>query len=287
MNMGRSWSMEEICKTKEEKSFVNKLESKSLKAEDYTPSGVTASALKSSAAASSSTLLPPSPPDTDSTEGAGPVSKASALSNQPIKGATPTPQAPVSSAVSAAAIGPKAPAVSVDKDRLAVMSYNDFAVENESILERYSEIASLEDTKEYLFKNCNVLLHEHAQNYLLLSCLEDEMNKKHKRMKLVCRQSQIISHIIELAQSMARDPREVVLPFFKRIEEKVHLDGFLSAVNDFTERIKKRAVEKRREMDAEEAEERRAHSANGMDPMEVLQSLPVPLREAFESQVLF
>lgn len=265
--------MEEICKTKEEKSFVNKLESKSLKAEDYTPSGVTESALKSTPSS-----LPP-PPNT--VANASVVSVSSGPSNQPVKAASS------STAPAIPPIGPKAPAVSADRDRLAVMSYNDFAVENESILERYSEIASLEDTKQYLFKNCNVLLHEHAQNYLLLSCLEDEMNKKHKRMKLVCRQSQIISHIIELAQSMARDPREVVLPFFKRIEEKIHLDGFLSAVNDFTERIKKRAVEKRKEMDAEEAEERRARSANGMDPMEVLQSLPASLRDAFESQVVY
>jgi hypothetical protein len=36
-----------------------------------------------------------------------------------------------------------------------------------------------------------VLFAEHAQNYLLLSCLEDEMNGKHARAKLVARQSQV------------------------------------------------------------------------------------------------
>jgi cell division cycle protein 37 len=30
-----------------------------------------------------------------------------------------------------------------------------------------------------------ILLHEHSQSYMLLSCLEDEMNGKHKRMKQV------------------------------------------------------------------------------------------------------
>lgn len=29
------------------------------------------------------------------------------------------------------------------------------------------------------------MLHEHSQSYMLLSCLEDEMNGKHKRMKQV------------------------------------------------------------------------------------------------------
>ena len=49
-----------------------------------------------------------------------------------------------------------------------------------------------------------IMLHEHSQSYMLLSCLEDEMNGKRKRMKQVCRQSQILSHITELAQGMSR-----------------------------------------------------------------------------------
>ncbi len=67
----------------------------------------------------------------------------------------------------------------------------------------------------------------------------------------VSRQSQILSHITELAQSMKRDPRDVILPFFMRLEEAEHLRGFNQAVDDFIARIKKRAVEKRKEMDEE------------------------------------
>jgi cell division cycle protein 37 len=247
---------------------VNKIEPKSLRAEDYKPTGITEAALggqtKTVAAAASrpADAVPAAPPEHAKPSSAGAVAVA-------------PPPAPV--------VGPAT--TPSQRDRIQVMSYNDFAVANEAILELYSEISSLEDTKEYLFKNCDILLHEHSQNYLLLSCLEDEMNRKHKRMKLVCRQSQIISHIIELAQSMKRDPREVVIPFFRRLEEKTHLDGFTGAVNDFIEKIKKRAVEKRREMDEEAAAERRASSANGLDPYEVLQSLPAPLKAAFEAQV--
>jgi cell division cycle protein 37 len=108
------------------------------------------------------------------------------------------------------------------------------------------------------------------------------MNGKHKRMRLVCRQSQILSHIQELGVSMHRDPRDVVLPFFKRIQEKVifssfvvfvlnhhlneiifmkeYLAGFHSAVEDFVNKIQKRAVEKRKEME----EERRAELQAGI-----------------------
>jgi hypothetical protein len=40
---------------------------------------------------------------------------------------------------------------------------------------------------------------------------------KHERMVLGARQSQILSHITELATSMRRHPRDVVLPFFARV----------------------------------------------------------------------
>ena len=59
---------------------------------------------------------------------------------------------------------------------------------------------------------------------MLLSSLEDEMNSKKDRMKLVSRQSQVLSHIQELGASMRRDPRDVVLPFFERIEQKEYVN---------------------------------------------------------------
>lgn len=265
IDIRRSWNIDNICQVTEEKSVVNTIEPKSLRAEDYKPTGVTEAALIQTKAASSrpADAVPDAPSKVSKPSTATAAAVAVAPPPAPVVGPSMTPN---------------------QRDRLQVMSYNDFAVANETILEHYSEISSLDETKEYLFKNCDVLLHEHAQNYLLLSCLEDEMNRKHKRMKLVCRQSQIISHIIELAQSMKRDPREVVIPFFRRLDEKTHLEGFTGAVNDFIEKIKKRAVEKRREMDEEAAAERKANSANGLDPYEVLQSLPAQLKSAFEAQ---
>ena len=95
---------------------------------------------------------------------------------------------------------------------------------------------------------------------------------------------------------MKRDPRDVILPFFMRIDEKEHFAGFTSAVDDFIARIQKRAVEKRKEMDLERAREIREErlasgekgpaGPGGLDPFEVLESLPVELRDAFESQDL-
>lgn len=48
-------------------------------------------------------------------------------------------------------------------------------------------------------------------------CLEDEMNGKHERMKLVSRQSHILSSVTELAVSLRRPPQDVVPALFARL----------------------------------------------------------------------
>jgi cell division cycle protein 37 len=282
----RKWNIDNICVVKEEKTVVNSKESKSLAAD--------VPVVERKSADAPATVAP------SATTSSSTVKKASPAASTPAAAVAPAPSSSSSSAAAAAAAvtvnkGAE-PAASVNRERLAVMSYNDYVLSQEQLLETYSEITDLEATKNFLFQNCDVLLHEHAQSYMLLSCLEDEMNGKKKRMRQVCRQSQILSHIQELGVSMKRDPRDVILPFFMRLDEKEHFAGFTKAVDDFIARIQKRAVEKRKEMDRERAAElRREHiesgekgplGPGGLDPFEVLESLPIELRDAFESQDL-
>jgi cell division cycle protein 37 len=261
----RKWNIDNICKVSEERSATNDYKSASLKAEDFVPTGKTeANLIKDDTKAKAK-------PAAAATAGASSASSSAAV----IKPKTTGPEKPAT------------PVSEQNKDRISIMSYNDFAIEYEHVLETYSVIRDLEHTREYLYKNCNVLLHEHAQSYLLLSALEDEMNMKFERMKIVSRQSQILSHITELATSTKRDPRDLIIPFFIRIQEPGHSSGFQEAVNDFIRRIQKRAIEKRIEMDKEREEEMRESvplGPGGLNPYEVLESLPEELREAFEEQ---
>jgi len=286
----RSWNIDNICVTKEEKTIVNSPHTKSLSADvslvdtdrlkDFEPKAETETA----AAPAPTTVFTKTTP-------AAPVDAASSALSAAAKNA-PKPGAATTTAIAKGA----EPAAGIQRERLAVISYNDYVIKHEMLLEKYSEIQDLEATKNFLFKNCDILLHEHAQSYMLLSCLEDEMNGKKKRMRLVCRQSQILSHIQDLGVSMKRDPRDVILPFFMRLDEKEHYQGFSSAVDDFILRIQKRAVDKRKEIDAERAKELREEriasgekgpaGPGGLDPFEVLNSLPIELQEAFESQDL-
>lgn len=246
----RKWNIDNICKVKEEKTVVSKNESQSLRAEDFVPTGVTEKVVKGSNVET--------------------VSK-----NRTIAQRGDTTEEEVVQTERFGLLGPTPE--KGERERFAVIAYNDYVLLHESVLEDYSEISDMDATKEYLHKHCDILLHEHAQSYMLLSCLEDEMNGKKERAKLVCRQSQILSHIHELGKSMNRDPRDVVIPFFKRIEEHQYFVAFSEAVKDFHERIKNRATEKRKEMDREEEENRKKAT-------DVLESLPNELQEAFTSQ---
>jgi len=280
----RSWNIDNICKVKDEKSIVNKMESASLKAEDYAPTGQTEAMMnKEKSGVESATTTISTSTSSKAIETGNGKSASSSTSSKP-----PTSTAPNSS--KAEPTGPIGPVSNVSSEKLSMMSYNDFAYEHEELLETYSEIQDMERSKQMLFKNCDILLHEHSQSYMLLSCLEDEMNGKHKRMRNVAKQSQILSHINELGVSMKRDPRDVILPFFSRMEDKNHFKVFQDAVDEFCSRIVNRAVEKKREMDDERAiqndlpprEERLG--PGGLDPVEVMEMLPPELQEAFHSR---
>ena len=158
---------------------------------------------------------------------------------------------------------------------------------HEQVLEDYLATTELEDCKKKLHEHGGTLLHEHAQSYILLSCLEDEMNGFPDKMKLASRNSQVLSHVTDLAASLNRHPRDVVLPFFARIEDPRYRSGFEEAVQDFIAKIQKRAIDKRKEMDAQEPVELSREERlgpGGLDPVEVFETLPESMQEAFEKK---
>lgn len=177
--------------------------------------------------------------------------------------------------------------------------YVEFVEAHEDILEKYiamgQEWNDEEDPDEY--EKCRDFLHvhgdlflegEHAEFYLMLDCLEKEMNGFHGEMRKSARQGQLLVHLRELARSIGRPPRDAVYPMFEKlINREDTRQAFVDAVEDFIKRVEKRAVVKKKEMDAErEAEEPNEIGPGGLDPMEVLESLPKDMQDAFENQDL-
>jgi cell division cycle protein 37 len=81
---------------------------------------------------------------------------------------------------------PRAPAANVvgpASEGSAVQSYSDFVDSHEALLEEYVATDSMDATQKILHEHGDILLQENATSYLLLSCLEEEMNGFHAKMK--------------------------------------------------------------------------------------------------------
>jgi cell division cycle protein 37 len=119
----------------------------------------------------------------------------------------------------------------------------------------------------------------------------------------VARQSQIITNIVELAKTMKKHPGNVISPFFEKItSQPEQLSNFNQGVDAFVAKVAARAIVKRKEMDEaasqkseEDDDEEDAVDLNsipreqrlgpgGLDPLEVFETLPLSMQEAFESR---
>eukprot|EP00466_Bigelowiella_natans_P009160 jgi/Bigna1/53672/estExt_Genewise1Plus.C_220164 len=182
------------------------------------------------------------------------------------------------------------------------LEYEDFVKRFESKLEAYSKLTTESLSQGFLIKNPE-LLHEHTSGFLLLRSLDLEMNGKSDAMKKVVKQYLIVQYVLDLTKSMGKtDPREVLLPFFKKLESGEKMAGLREEVESFSKKIKERAKVKLKEQEEErknrktfvgedgkeyeyvELSKEERMGPGGLDPIEVLESLPEKLREAFASK---
>ena len=120
----RAWNIDNICKTKEEKSLINKPESKPLEADDA-PDFDAAYVVDDAAV------------ETQPGNGSPSVPAAKAAIPKPV------PSAPAQSTAQSDVSKPmpmvQGPSVEA-RERFAAISYNDFAIKHEDLLEQYSEV---------------------------------------------------------------------------------------------------------------------------------------------------
>lgn len=166
--------------------------------------------------------------------------------------------------------------------------YCEFVEQHEELLEKFIALGEEDDMEvvsEFLKEHGGTLLQgEHAESYLLLDCLEKEMNEQHSAMVKSARQSQLLTQLREFSRAAGRPVRDGVHPVFQRLlDDPSTQAAFDDSVADFIKRIEKRAVEKKKDMDLEEGRVNEP-GPGGLDPMEVLETLPAEMRAAFEAQ---
>jgi len=281
MEKKKKWNVDNMCKVVEERTIVNPKAGETA----YSSSGY---------------ALPTDSKDKGKVESTGSKKVEKAVSSSASKKSTEQESTSSSSTTSKKKLEPSKPSkakAGPTPASVAMLSYHEFTEKYADLLEEFMTKSTLSQSKDFLIQHGDILLQENAANYLLLASLEDEMNGLRDKMRLTARQSQLISNITELAKSMKTHPGNVIIPFFKRLEEKVHLMGFNKGWEGFVQNLIKRAVVKKKEIDEEKAKEIEEGGVDlheipkeerlgpgGLDPIEVFESLPSSLQEAFESR---
>jgi len=199
-----------------------------------------------------------------------------------------------------------------DGGEFVVDDYMEFKQDHAKLLDEFTE-ADWDKSHAMLADKGGILLDDCANNYFLLTALEEEMKGNKERVEKLGRQGQIISQIHQLAKPMNRPPRDLVHRFFDRFDNGMAKAAFQEGVDHFLGHIRKRAIDKRREEEEEAArqaaeaaeaeanppeEEMKAvslveamHSMSkeermgpgGLDPVEVFPTLPEKIQECFKS----
>jgi len=163
----------------------------------------------------------------------------------------------------------------------------EFTAKNESLLKKYGMLRRYEDSQKFL-QDHPELVHDDTAHYLLIWCINLEMEEKSSLMEHVAHQCICMQFILELAKHMKVDPRACVPAFYRRMEstEAEYIASFNDELNSLKERIRVRAKQKLQlimeEYEKEEREKRLG--PGGLDPVEVFESLPKELQDCFENK---
>ena len=316
----KTWNVDNMFQVKEERTVINPNAGKT----NYTASGHAQSTIDPAVAKqkleqqaaqqqkqkqeksdnkSETTTKEPSSSPTKTPEAASkPASSSTVSTKKPVAGPSP-PTKPTTAAMTS-----KPPSREEENDPDFIYSYHEFTERYADLMEDFMKINAFSDSREFLLKHGDILLQENAANYMLLASLEDEMNGLRDNMKQRAKQSQIITNIAELAKSWNTHPGNVIVPFFQRLEQREFLQGFLAGVEEFVQKIISRAVVKKKEIDLQREQEQGASSSSssgavnsqgvdladipreqrlgpgGLDPLEVIESLPESMQKAFETR---
>jgi len=169
-------------------------------------------------------------------------------------------------------------------------SYTDFKEKYYGIMEEFAKMDP-EKCEDFILENPEILQDE-AAGHMLMHMLNLEMSGKTTQMKRAARQYLMLQNILDLSKQMKRDPRAAIRPFFKEILQEEKMAQLKVETEAFAEKISKRAIDKKKEMEAEAEEmyEERELTREerlgpgGLDPVEVFETLPESMQKAFESK---
>ncbi|XP_042171889.1 hsp90 co-chaperone Cdc37 [Oncorhynchus tshawytscha] len=134
----------------------------------------------------------------------------------------------------------------------------------------------------------NHLISEGGANFLVIMCIDLEVEEKHGLMDQVAHQTIVMQFILELAKSLKIDPRGCFREFFQKIKtaDQPYQEAFTDELESFKERVRGRAkIRIQKAMEEYEEEERQNRlGPGGLDPVEVYDTLPEEMKKCFDDK---
>ncbi|KAM6904895.1 hsp90 co-chaperone Cdc37 [Xenentodon cancila] len=162
-----------------------------------------------------------------------------------------------------------------------------FVEKYEKQIKHFGMLRRWDDSQKYLSDNPHLVCEETA-NYLVIMCIDLEVEEKHALMEQVAHQTIVMQFILELAKSLKVDPRGCFRQFFAKIKtaDQQYQDAFNDELGSFKERVRGRAkvrIEKALK-EYEEEERQKRMGPGGLDPIEVYESLPEEMQKCFDEK---
>ncbi|XP_015227604.1 hsp90 co-chaperone Cdc37 [Cyprinodon tularosa] len=162
-----------------------------------------------------------------------------------------------------------------------------FVEKYEKQIKHFGMLRRWDDSQKYLSDNPHLVCEETA-NYLVIMCIDLEVEEKHALMEQVAHQTIVMQFILELAKSLKVDPRGCFRQFFAKIKtaDQQYQEAFNAELDAFKERVRGRAkirIEKAMK-ELEEEERQKRLGPGGLDPVEVYESLPPEMQKCFDEK---
>ncbi|XP_045401577.1 hsp90 co-chaperone Cdc37 isoform X1 [Lemur catta] len=172
-----------------------------------------------------------------------------------------------------------------DSEEVREQKHKTFVEKYEKQIKHFGMLRRWDDSQKYLSDNVHLVCEETA-NYLVIWCIDLEVEEKCALMEQVAHQTIVMQFILELAKSLKVDPRACFRQFFTKIKtaDRQYMEGFNDELEAFKERVRGRAklrIEKAMK-EYEEEERKKRLGPGGLDPVEVYESLPEELQKCFD-----
>jgi len=175
-----------------------------------------------------------------------------------------------------------------DQEIEAKKDPSEFLKKYKKDIDHYGDLDDIKKADGYLLAKPH-LVEELTEGYLISKAIDKAMvNKKDPNLRRLAERCLQIHSIVKSAEEAKMPPSKSVVIFYKHLKNpetsRLHYEQIEKQIPEIMEKIAVRRKERLAERKKQEEEEKAPLGPGGLDPEEVLNSLPKELQECFMSK---